>query len=95
MPYSCEASKRAPAARVLRMILSEALGLLGIGVLLGGIAVVFAIRFIQNMLFGVSAFDPITIAVTLAVLILVTLFAAAFPAVRAASVDPMEALCAE
>lgn len=85
----------AQRGRVLRMILSEALGLLGIGVLLGGIALVFAIRFIQNMLFGVSAFDPITIAVTLAALILVTLLAAAFPAVRAASVDPIEALRAE
>ncbi len=85
----------AQRGRVLRMILSEALGLLGVGVLLGGIALVFATRFIQNLLFGVSAFDPITIGATLGVLILVTLFAAAFPALRAASVDPMKALRAE
>ncbi len=85
----------AQRGRVLRMILSEALGLLGVGVLLGGIALVFATRFIQNMLFGVSAFDPITLGATLAVLILVALFAAAIPALRAASVDPMEALRAE
>jgi ABC-type antimicrobial peptide transport system permease subunit len=47
------------------------------------------------MLFGVSAFDPITLAGTLALLILVTFVAAALPALRAASVDPIEALRAE
>ncbi len=81
--------------QVLRMIVTEALGLVGVGVLLGGIALLFAVRFIQDMLFGVSAFDPITLTGTLALLIAVTLVAATLPALRAASIDPIEALRAE
>jgi ABC-type antimicrobial peptide transport system permease subunit len=77
------------------MILSEGMRLVALGVLLGATALVFAIRFIQNMLFGVSAYDPIMLAGALALLIVVTLFAAVLPALRAASVDPIEALRAE
>jgi predicted permease len=80
---------------VLRMILKEALGLVAAGVLLGGVALYFAVRFIQNMLFGVSAFDPATLAMTMLLLAIVALGAALPPALRAASVDPMVALRAE
>ena len=77
---------------VLRMILREALGLLGLGVVLGAAGLVFAVRFVQSMLFGLSAFDPATLLGTAAVLTLVTLFAGLVPAIHAASVDPMRAL---
>jgi len=80
---------------ILRMILSEAFGLLGAGVLLGAVALLFAVRFVQNMLFGVSAFDPVTLIATLTLLITVVFFAAVVPALRAASVDPIQALRSE
>jgi ABC-type antimicrobial peptide transport system permease subunit len=80
---------------VLRMILSEALRLLGAGVLLGAIVLFFMVRFIKGMLYGVSAFDPFTLLATLTLLALVTLLAAMLPALRAASVDPINALRAE
>ncbi len=80
---------------VLRMILSEALGLLGAGVALGAIALVFGVRFVQSMLFGLSAFDPLTLLGTAAALTLVTLCAGLIPALHAASVDPMYALRSE
>jgi predicted permease len=80
---------------VLRMILREALGLVIAGVLLGGVALCFVVRFIQNMLFGVSAFDPASLTLTMLLLALVALGAALPPALRAASVDPMVALRAE
>jgi predicted permease len=80
---------------VLRMILKEALGLVAAGVVLGAVALFFAVRFIQNMLFGVSVFDPASLAVTMLLLAIVALAAALPPALRAASVDPMVALRAE
>jgi predicted permease len=80
---------------VLRMILKEALGLVAGGVLLGGVALCFAVRFIQNMLFGVSAFDPASLTITILLLAIVALAAALPPALRAASVDPMVALRSE
>lgn len=85
----------AQRSTVLRMILSDALRLLGVGVLLGAIALFFAVRFVQNMLYGISAFDPVTIIGTVVLLAAVTLFAAFLPARRAASVDPMQALRTE
>ena len=80
---------------VVRMILSEALRLLGTGVLLGTVVLLFAVRFVTSMLYGVSAFDPLTVVGTLAVLVAVAFLAAMLPAVRAASVEPIDALRAE
>ena len=80
---------------VLRMILGEALRLLVVGVLLGAAVLFFVVRLVNGMLYGVSAFDPLTLLGTLAVLTVITLFAGALPALRAASVDPVDALRAE
>ncbi|HVV00216.1 MAG TPA: FtsX-like permease family protein, partial [Verrucomicrobiae bacterium] len=81
--------------RVIRMILSEAFGMLGWGVLGGAIILAVGLRFVAAMLYGVSAFDPVTLLLTVGLLTGVTVIAALLPALRAASVDPMEALRAE
>jgi putative ABC transport system permease protein len=47
------------------------------------------------MLYGVSAFDVTTVAATAALLTLVVLTAAFWPARRAASVDPVRAMRAD
>jgi predicted permease len=80
---------------VLRMVLKEALRLLGWGLLLGAIALFFTTRFVAAMLHGVSAYDPLTLAVVAGTLVLVTILAAMPPALRAAGLDPIEALRAE
>jgi ABC-type antimicrobial peptide transport system permease subunit len=67
-------------ASVLRMVLREALGLLVVGAVLGGVALFFAIGLIQSMLYGVTAFDPLTLAITILLLVVAALSAALPPA---------------
>ena len=80
---------------VLRMILREAMRMFGVGLVLGALGLWGAVRFVKDMLFGVSAFDPMTLTWTAALLGIVAFAAAFIPARRAASVDPMQALRAE
>jgi predicted permease len=77
---------------VLRMILADGLRLVGLGLLLGAGVLFFAVRSVSHMLYGVSAFDPLTLAAAAAMLTGVALVAGLLPALRAASVDPMQAM---
>jgi len=52
-------------------------------------------RFVEGMLYGVSAFDPIRLAAITAVLAFVAIAAGLLPALRAGSIDPIQALRAE
>jgi predicted permease len=85
----------ATRGNVLRMILREALGLLGLGMVLGTVGVFFSTRFVTGMLYNVSAFDPATLFLVAGTLLVVTLLAAMIPALRAAMLDPVETLRAE
>jgi ABC-type antimicrobial peptide transport system permease subunit len=82
-------------AQVLRMVLRESFTLVAIGLVLG-LAVAYTVRrYVESMLFGLTAADPLTYALVAGVLIVVTLLASLRPARRAARVDPMSALRAE
>jgi ABC-type antimicrobial peptide transport system permease subunit len=63
-----------------------------IGVVAGAALAAAAGRFLQSLLYGVSAGSPLMALATLAVLLAVLTVAFIFPAGRAASVDPMEAI---
>lgn len=78
--------------RVLSMILREALLLLGIGLVLGAGVLAFTVRYAEKMLYGVSASDPVTMAVIAVVLAMTAIAAGLIPALRAASIDPITAL---
>jgi predicted permease len=80
---------------VMRMILSDALSLVAVGMLAGALGLLFAVQAIKHMLYGISPFDPITLIAIGALLTIVALSAAFVPAIRAASVDPIQALRTE
>jgi len=73
-------------------ILREALLLAGIGVAIGIPAVFVLGRIIRGQLYGVRPSDPLTLVAGAALLVLVAVAAACWPARRAAKIDPMEAL---
>ena len=77
---------------VLRLILGHGAKMALIGVAVGVVASLALTRLMANLLFGVSAYDPVTFLAVGCLLILVALAAAYIPARRAMRVDPVVAL---
>jgi predicted permease len=80
---------------VLRGVIRDGTALVGAGLALGIPGGVLALRLVSSRLFGVAVADPLTIAVSAAVLIAIAELAVYTPARRAAQVDPALALRAE
>jgi ABC-type antimicrobial peptide transport system permease subunit len=78
--------------RIVLMILGQGLrvALYGIG---AGVVAAFAVtRFLAGLLYGVGATDPLTFAAVTALVLGVAITATAFPAWRAARIDPVTSL---
>jgi predicted permease len=82
----------ADRARVVRLVLREAVWLLGVGLVFGIAIALAAGRFAATLLFGLKPYDPVSMIAGVALLAIVTLGASYFPALRAARLDPMTAL---
>jgi len=80
---------------ILWFVLAEGQRLAVAGVAMGLVASFFLTRLIASSLYGISATDPITLALVAALLVVVTLAACYVPARRATFVSPIEALRAE
>jgi len=74
------------------MVLEEAGRLVVLGVLIGIPAALLASRLFSSMLFGLKTTDTGSMALVIAVLVVITLVASYIPARRATKVDPMVAL---
>jgi predicted permease len=82
----------AQRGHILGMVLREASLLVGAGLVIGVAASVAGARLLRSLLFGVAPRDPITLVSVCGVLLLTGLLAAWWPAKRAASTEPMQAL---
>lgn len=85
----------APPALVLRHVLGQGLLMLAAGLPIGIAAALSISSFVEKLLFGVKARDPITYAVMAALVAGIALAANWIPARRAAAIDPMHALRSE
>jgi predicted permease len=82
----------AQPADIVGLVLRQSVRLSLVGIV-AGLAAAFALtRVVSSLLFGVSAFDPVTFGSVPALLLVVALAAAAIPGWRATRVDPMVAL---
>ena len=85
----------APPARVKRGIILNAAAIMGVGLVIGGLAAAWLTRYLRGQLYETQPLDPVTFAGMAAVLFTVGLLAAYLPARKAASVSPMEAMRTE
>lgn len=77
---------------ILKMVLRQGLGVIGVGLLLG-LAISFAgTRLIATMFVGVKPSDPLTFTFVVLFLTAIALFACWIPAHRATRIDPLVAL---
>ena len=82
----------ARAGDVLRLVMSESMRLVAIGVAIGLAVAMAAGRLVSSLLFGLGATDAITILVATVVMVAVSALAGYLPARRASRVDPLVAL---
>ncbi len=82
-------------SKILRLVFTSAAKLAIAGCGIGLIGAAAASRLLQSLLFGVSPFDPLVLALAAFAVLLLALAASLFPAQRAAAIDPMKALRAD
>jgi predicted permease len=82
----------ATPSTVLKLILGHGIRLIAFGIAVGLVLAWSSTRLITSLLFGISAYDPITILAVAILLSVVATLACYIPARRAMRVDPMVAL---
>jgi ABC-type antimicrobial peptide transport system permease subunit len=76
----------------MRLVLTQGIRLVGIGVALGVAAGAAVSRVLSSLLFGMSPLDPLAYVGASLFLTAVAMLAAYVPARRAANMDPMPAI---
>jgi predicted permease len=82
----------ADRGNVLRLVLRGALAQVALGLAIGIPITLLGAHYMADQLFQVRSYDPVSIAIAVAVLAMAAGLAGFIPARRAASIEPMEAL---
>jgi putative ABC transport system permease protein len=82
----------AQATSILALVVNQGLRIVGIGLLIGLATALALSGVIAGILYGVSATDPVSIAMSVLGLGLTALIACLLPAFRASRIDPIKAL---
>jgi predicted permease len=82
----------AESHKILKLVAQQGFKLIGIGLLAGMVVALVGARFIEGMLYGVTATDPISILIAAVVLCLAGWAACLLPALRAVRINPVKAL---
>jgi ABC-type antimicrobial peptide transport system permease subunit len=85
----------ASRADVVGMVLGSAILQIGLGLAIGIPVALWGAAILANQLYGVKAYDPAMLAAATAILGASGMLAGLFPAVRAAGIDPLQALRTE
>jgi predicted permease len=80
---------------IMRLILISGAKLAVVGCVLGLVGATANSALLRSLLFGVSPFDPVVLTLAAAAVLLLAVIASTLPALRAASIDPMQALRGE
>jgi putative ABC transport system permease protein len=82
----------AETIKIVQLVTQQGFKLIGIGLVAGTVIALVCAHFIEGMLYGVSAIDPISMLIAALVLCLAGCAACLLPALRAARTDPITAL---
>jgi len=80
---------------IVQLVLKSAGKLALVGCAIGLVGAVAASGLLRSLLFGVSPFDPLMLAVAAIAVLALAVLAATPPALRAATINPMQALRGE
>jgi putative ABC transport system permease protein len=82
----------AEARDIFRLVVGQAVKLVGIGIVAGVIVALAATRVMTTLLFGITATDPVTFVSICFIIGAIALLASYIPANRATKVDPLVAI---
>jgi predicted permease len=85
----------ASSGQIIRLVLNQGLWKTGAGLLVGLGGALFLSHLMSSLLFEVEPTDPIAYAIVSVLLLVVAVLASCLPALRAANIDPNEALRVE